>query len=61
LFEAIEIGESSVNHFLGTHRFQRAVSHTRAIAFQCASCRDCALEAMRTQGARHTVLIANGF
>jgi hypothetical protein len=34
---------------LGTRRFQRAVSASRPIAFQCASCRDGALEAARTQ------------
>jgi hypothetical protein len=34
---------------LGTHRFQRAVSASRPIAFQCASCHYCTLEAMRTQ------------
>src|SRR5215510_11846212 len=36
---------------LGTRRFQRAVSAKRHIASQSASCRDCALEATRTQGA----------
>jgi hypothetical protein len=36
---------------LGTHRFQRAVSVSRSIDLQCASCHSCTLEAMRTQGA----------
>jgi len=34
---------------LGTRRFQRAVSGRPYIASQCVSCRDCALEATRTQ------------
>ena len=36
---------------MGTRRFQRAVSVRRPIASSCASCRDCALEATRTQAA----------
>src|SRR5215813_7604764 len=35
----------------GARRFQRAVSARSHIASQSASCRDCALEAARTQGA----------
>jgi hypothetical protein len=33
---------------LGTHRFQRAVSAGDALKNDCASVRDCTLEAMRT-------------
>src|SRR5262249_2420929 len=36
---------------LGTRRIQRAVSARHRIASQSAPCRDCALDATRTQGA----------